>query len=106
MPLCYCKIELIECKICETKLDRWAIERYHILNTLNCVNICQPGRTHAQYRLENKQLLLEKQNQYYQNNKEQVDRKRQEKFICPCGGRYSKANKSQHFKSQKHLSNI
>ena len=82
------KIELIECKICETKLDRWAIERYHILNTLNCVNICQPGRTKTQF---------------YQENKPEINEKANQKFNCQCTGKYTRRGKSQHFKSQKHI---
>ena len=64
---------------------------------------------HRQYRQENKDYFQ----QYYQDNKEQLDeyyRQRyqnnkqelNQKHNCFCGGRYTKANKSQHNKTQKH----
>ena len=81
-------IELIENKFCETKLDRWEIERYHILNTVNCINICHPGRTKAQF---------------YQENKQEINEKANQKFNCQCTGKYTRRGKSQHFKSQKHI---
>tara|TARA_R110000796_G_scaffold225876_1_gene342320 strand:+ start:361 stop:618 length:258 start_codon:yes stop_codon:yes gene_type:complete len=47
-----------------------------------------PNRGQAEYRGDNREVLNEKQ---------------KEKFTCPCGGRYTRANKSNHLKSKKHL---
>ena len=99
-------IELIESKLCETKIDKWAIERYHILNNPTAVNKFQPARTLAQYYIENKTTILIKQKQYYQNNKEQVKQKHNEKHNCRCGGKFTTVNKVRHEQSTKHQNYI
>ena len=76
-------IHLLESALCLTKDDRNNIERKHILNTPNHVNIKLPGRT---------------QKQYYQDNKI----KNNIKITCYCSGRYAIRNKLIHFKSKKH----
>jgi hypothetical protein len=111
------KIELIENKICESKEQRDTVECNYIINTPNTVNRNLPGRTreqyyqenkeelneyNRQYRQENKQEIKERQRQYRQNNKEDLYRKANEKHNCPCGGKYTKQNKSIHEKTQKH----
>jgi len=40
--------------------------------------------------------------EYYQDNKEAIKQKANEKFSCECGGRYTTANKAQHMRSKKH----
>jgi hypothetical protein len=39
---------------------------------------------------------------YYQENKEQIQKQRNTKNTCPCGGKYTTTGKTQHFKSLKH----
>jgi hypothetical protein len=53
---------------------------------------------HRQYRQENKEYINERQRQYNRDNKEELKRKHN----CQCGGKYTKANKSIHEKTQKH----
>jgi hypothetical protein len=118
------KIELLENKICESKEERNTVECKYIINTPNTVNKHLPGRTPEQYYQDNKEQIDEYKRQYYQenkdyfqqyyqDNKEQLDeyyRQRyqnnkqelNQKHNCFCGGRYTKANKSQHNKTQKH----
>ena len=111
------KIELFENKICQNKEQRDTVECNYIINTPNTVNKYLPGRTreqyyqdnkqelnerHRQYRQDNKEHIDEYQRQYYQENKEERNRKANEKHNCICSGKYTKANKSQHEKSQKH----
>ncbi len=62
-----------------------------------------------QYRQDNKEELNERYGQYYQNNKEykrQYYQNNKEelnrKHTCQCGGKFTKASKSQHEKTQKH----
>jgi hypothetical protein len=111
------KIELLENKICESKEERDEVECKYIVNTPNTVNRNLPGRTKEQYYQDNKQdidgyhrqwyqnnkeYISEQQRQYRQENKEERNRKANEKHNCPCGGKYTKAHKSTHEKSQKH----
>jgi hypothetical protein len=96
------KIELLENKICESKEERDTVECKYIINTPNTVNRNLPGRTPEQYYQDNKQELNERHRQYYQDNKQELKRKANEKHNCSCGGKYTRAGKSQHDKSQKH----
>jgi len=48
-------------------------------------------------------ILLNKKNIIY-NPKERTKKNRKEKIECPCGGRYTKANKAVHIKSGIHTS--
>ena len=63
------------------------IERKYIEQLRPSLNIQKPNRTRAQWYQDNKEALLSKQNQ---------------KFECPCGGRYTLNNKVRHDKSNKH----
>jgi len=82
-----------------------------------CVNIQVPNRSsteyreankehikeqHADYYQNNKEKLKEQHADYYQNNKEKFKGQQNKKITCPCGGRYTHQNKSQHNKSNKH----
>jgi predicted GIY-YIG superfamily endonuclease len=65
------KIELIEETYDKTR------ERYWIENT-ECVNKIIPGRTQKEYYKENKQSLLQKNNEYREKNKDKIlNRKKQ-----------------------------
>ena len=79
----------------------------------NLLNKQQPTRTHKQYRIDNKErkkqyridnkeAILEQQKQYRIENKDKIKEKKNQKFTCDCGGKYSASNKSQHKKSKKH----
>jgi hypothetical protein len=96
------KIELLENKICQNREERDTVECKYIINIPNTINKYLPGRTREQYYQDNKQELNERYRQYYQDNKQEIQRKANEKHNCRCGGRYTKVNKSQHEKSQKH----
>jgi hypothetical protein len=111
------KIELLENKVCQSKEERDTVECKYIINTPNTVNKYLPGRTPEQYRQDNKEQLDEYQRQYRQENKEQLDeyqrqyrqenkeeikQKANEKHDCPCGGKFTKSNKSRHDKTHKH----
>lgn len=77
------EITLIEECTKETKKER---EGYWI-RTLDCVNKRIEGRTDTEYI-----------KQYRQDNRDKIN----EKFECPCGGRYTHRNKLQHSRSKKH----
>lgn len=63
-----------------------------------------------EYYEQNKEEIKEKEKEYYHLNKEykkeyreQNKEKLQEKFVCECGGKYTHAHKSHHFKTLNHL---
>jgi len=41
---------------------------------------------------------------YYEENREKIFKKKNEKFDCECGGKYTYINKAQHLKTAKHQS--
>ncbi len=55
-----------------------------------------------QYRIRNSKKLVEKQQNYYGNNRDKILEKHNTKHECECGGRYTYAHKSEHLKSKKH----
>jgi hypothetical protein len=58
---------------------------------------------HKKYIEENRSRINEIRNKYYHTHKDEI----LVKYICEsCGGRYSKASKSSHCKSQKHLKSL
>jgi hypothetical protein len=95
------KIELIENKFCQSKEERDTAECKFIINTPNTVNRNLPGRTKEQYYQNNKQELNERHRQYNQHNKQEL----KQKHNCPCGGKFTKSNKSttRKHKNIKHL---
>jgi hypothetical protein len=44
----------------------------------------------------------ERYKNYYEKNKEQIQKQRNAKNTCPCGGKYTTSHKTQHYKSLKH----
>lgn len=63
-------IELIEEVDVNSKEELHKIEGQHIRNTENCINKQIAGRTPAEYRKDNRESLLIKKKEYYENNKE------------------------------------
>ncbi len=111
-----CQIILIENYPCKSKEELNAREAYHIrLN--KCVNKIIPGRTHAKYYLDNKNILLQKYKQYnlehrqdlleysknWYANKKETFKQKEECLICDCSIR--QRDKNRHFKSKKHIDN-
>ena len=96
----------------------WFIEyskQYYQDNKLRCLENATQYRQenkeyyseyNKQYYQENTEQILNKKRQYRQDNKERLKQHTDEKFNCPCGGRYVRKSKTRHFKTQKHLSNI
>ena len=95
-------IQLIETKDCETRKDRFKFECEFIIDTPNTVNKYMPGRTVSQWHLDNKEDQKGKYLNYYRINKEQIKTKQKHKHACPCGGKYTTANKTLHMNTQKH----
>ena len=66
------KIYLIENHPCNSKEELLRKEAEYI-RQLDCVNNCIPGRTHQEYYIDNKDMILEKAKQYRGNNKEKIN---------------------------------
>ena len=102
-------------------------ERYYIEN-FDCINYLVPGQTHKEYREKHKEEKKQYNKEYREKHKDKVKdyrekhreetkdynkeyrekhkQKMNEKFDCPCGGKYTKASKSIHQKTAKHLKYI
>ena len=114
-------ILLIENFACESKDELHKREGFHIKNALNCINKRIEGRTDAQYRQDNKKIILEKAKQYYDEKKEIISEQRKQyyedhkkeikeyqkqKTICVCGSETTIYQKARHERTQKHKSFI
>ena len=123
-----CKIELVELYPCDSKEELNRREGHWIKNE-ECVNKSVAGRTRKEYyrdnieyeiarkktpqarqqqqeyRERNREKIREFDRAFYQNHKEQLKEKRVVKINCAvCGSCFQKTNKSNHEKSQRHLS--
>jgi hypothetical protein len=95
---------LIEENPCDTKDQLLARER-HYIDTLNCVNKYKAGSFNELGKIEyyKQPHILEQNKQYYINNIEKIHDLKNQKFKCECcGGRFTYANRSRHFKTPKH----
>ena len=106
------KIDLIEnCKI-KTKEELIERERYYIENN-DCLNKIIPGRTEKEWRDANKDKILIKRGDYYNDNKDKIIKSQKaynnknkdelnEKFDCECGGKYLYSHKAHRTNTIKH----
>ena len=89
------KIELIRTVACENKKDLELREGFFIEDYrnrgVNIVNRGIAGQTRVQYRGNNRIKIRENDNQ---------------KYVCQCGGKYTKTNKLKHTKTKKHCDYI
>ena len=114
-PDCY--IELLEEFPCVNKMQLNRREG-ELIRLHDCVNKNIAGRTPSEYReehkteinerdkqyyVDNKQDKLEKVKQYYIDNKDEIKQHKNQKYNCFCTGKYTNSNKSEHFKTTKHL---
>ena len=88
-----------------------AREQYHIdlhkpsLNAIGAVfNDAQHNKLYQknfdkQYRLDNKELIKQRNAQYHADNYELLNKKHN----CTCGGEYTHKHKTTHLKSRKHI---
>ena len=106
------KIILIEKYPCNDKDELHSRECY-FSNQIDCVNIIKRqgvinrmgGRKEyeKEYYNDNKGIIARNKKEYYNDNKDIIARNKKEKHECECGGKYTHGNKSQHFKSKKHI---
>ena len=108
-----CKIYLLESVNANSK-DELLAKEGHYIKTLKCVNRCIAGRTIKEYNNDN----LDKIKHYRENNRDKMknylvqyreNNKNKIQAICICNicnCNYTKQNKKQHQKTQKHQDNL
>lgn len=112
------KMVEIDRQMCLDKSDACRIEQSYIDELKANMNSYYACRSDKQYRLDNKDKIIELNKKYitdnkekrtetlknyYLNNKEKIQQKQIQKFICKCGGKCNIFTKQRHFKSKKHL---
>jgi hypothetical protein len=85
------KWELVEAFSCDALSDLHKRERYYIENN-TCINKNTPATTRQETQKKWREANIEEQHQ-----------KANSKMVCECGGKYTRANKSAHFKTTKHI---
>lgn len=55
------------------------------------------------YRNARKEEIKEKKKEWYEQHKDEISKKKKVKYTCECGLTLTKASKSRHEKSQKHI---
>ena len=94
-------------------LDELRREEGKHIRLMECINKYVAGRTKKEWCEDNKEHLKEYHKEYYEDNKDQILKQKKEyrehnkdkinqKITCPCGGKYTKQNKAQHEKTNKH----
>jgi hypothetical protein len=114
IKLTHYEINIIQTVEVNSKKELRELEAIAIRGEANVVNKFIPNRTKAQYRQEYKEEIKIYQSQYYQDNRERIAQYRQdnreqitEQFNCKfCSGRYTKTNKSIHYKTNKHIKEV
>ncbi len=95
-------IELLEEKEFEDKNEMHIKERFYIESMNNTVNKNRPLITKEEWKEQN----INNSKSYKINNKEKVNAKAREKYVCNCGGKYTRSYKSDHNKSKRHINFI
>jgi hypothetical protein len=122
------EFEIIERYSCTSRKELCVREGYWVKELGAKLNTYQPGRTKKQYREDTKDekkkyreehkehasevakkryeitrdSKIEYNKTYCQDNKQKLAARDAEKFVCECGGHYSRQAKARHFKTTKH----
>ena len=92
------QIGIIEEYPCNTKQELLKREG-DLQKQIKCVNKQIAGRTDKEYYEDNKEKFKE----YYEKNKETIEKYRKENHDCECGSCYTYSNKTNHFKTKRHI---
>ncbi len=93
--------EIIETHNIISKFDLLMREKFYIDNN-DCINNRAPINTVD----ELKQQKQAREKRYRQKHDVDLKAKKNEKFNCPCGGKYTKSHKALHDRSIKHIKYI
>jgi len=94
-------IELIVNYPCSC-LDELRREEGKHIRAIDCVNRCVAGRTQKEWYEDNKEKIKEQAKEYREANKEKIKEREKIKITCSCGSTYTKINKAQHERTNKH----
>ncbi len=84
--------------------EYWRVELSATMNTNRAYSDITNAERCRAYREQNPELCRIQDRIYYENNKEAIKEKKNEKFNCQCGGKYTYASKSRHMKTSiQHL---
>lgn len=89
-------IQLLEACPCESSEAMHRRERFHIENSIDCVNSYLPTRTIKEYYQVHKNKYIE----YYQKIKDNDRFKK--RYTCECGGVYTVNNCQHHYNTLRH----
>ena len=81
---------------------REEVVRVELQAKMNSMRASCGGITKQEYNAEYRQENREYYDNYRKEHREELYIKQKEQFVCECGGRFTKQNKAQHLKSQKH----
>jgi len=74
--------------------------QYYAVNRERCLAVCKI------YREEHKEEIAASKHENYLKNFEAIAEHRNTKMQCSCGGRYTKTNKAQHERTDKHIKSL
>jgi len=90
-------------KTCTNKLEKLARERYYVELLNATLNSFIPGRTQKEYYKDNIEYHKQHNAKYHASHKEHINTKNE---CLICGGKYTNAHKTLHFRTQKHQNYI
>ena len=96
------KIELIKDYPCNSQYELEEEEGKYIREN-ECINKQIPGRTKKEHYEDNKIEIVEKNKQYRDLHKEEINKKKLEKITCECGAIVAKAGLARHKKTMNHI---
>tara|TARA_R110001632_G_scaffold201480_1_gene324475 strand:+ start:42 stop:596 length:555 start_codon:yes stop_codon:yes gene_type:complete len=81
--------------------DRTEYDKQYIIDNKESIKLYT-----KQYKIDNKESIKQYNVVYYIDNKETINLKKNKKYNCECGGKYTHQHKAQHFKRKKHQTYI
>lgn len=87
---------------CENVNEAKLRERYWIELKQSQLNCSIPSRTIQEYQKDNREIIIEYQKQYKEQNREMINKKQSEKITCECGSIVSRVNLGRHQETKKH----
>jgi hypothetical protein len=98
LELCSCSSKE-ELNRCEGKWIRKFKEEYGD----RCINKRIEGRTDKEYRMENRDTILQRKKEYREQNKDKIAQYNQEQITCECGCLLTRGTLIRHKKTAKHI---
>ena len=89
---------LIEKRTCENYLEARMIEREYIDKLTANLNQVKPYITDDERKITNNKTCVN----YREKNRYELNKKKREKYECPCGGNYTRNHRRTHERTKKH----